>query len=179
MTPKNQTHRLIEGLEYEDLKGLISSNVMIDLYKPKIGDEEDTVVLAFDVTYEEPANDLSSFIETSGIDHLDVEVSDAPDPTGIWKVFVEFQRDFDLYENIELLLKSVDQITSRQDNTWTYTAYKVKTKTEFNEQNFRRDVCMSRYEYRKKYIKKEKPQPNSELEEGWLRKIREMQSRND
>lgn len=169
---------LTEGLEFQDLKGLVSNNIMIDLYKPKIGDEEDTVVVAFDVTYELPAKDLSSFIETGDLDHLDVEASDAPDESGSWKVFVEFQRDLKLYENIMLMLRGIDQITSRDDGKWEYTALNVKTPQKFNEENFRRDVCMSRYEYRKKYIKKEVIAPNSELEESWLRRIRELQNNN-
>lgn len=177
MAKKNK-RTISEGLGFEDLKGLISNAIMIDLHKPKIGDEEDTVVVAFDVTYEEPARDLSAFIETGALEHLDVEVSGAPDQDGTWKVFVEFQRDRDLFEKISAMLNSVDQITSRDDADWVYTAYKVKEKTPFNEENFRRDICSSRYEYRKKYIRKEPEQPADEIEESWLRRIREMQQLN-
>jgi hypothetical protein len=96
--------RISEGLSFEDLKGLINDNIMIDLHKPKIGSVEDTVVVAFDVTYEDPAKDLSQFIETGALEHLDVEVSASPDVDGTWKVFVEFMRDNDLFEKIAAMV---------------------------------------------------------------------------
>jgi hypothetical protein len=172
-TSKNKI-KVSEGLEYEGLKGLVSSNIMIDLHKPKIGEDEDTVVVAFDVTYEEPAKDLSQFIETGDLLHLDVEVSDAPDKDGTWKVFIEFQRDNDLFEKIEAMLNSVDQIISRKDNMWTYRAFNVKKEIKFNAENFRRDITDSRYEYRKKYVTKDFAEHSlNKLEEGLLKKLQE------
>ncbi len=168
--------RITEGLEFEDLKGLIDNVVMIDLHKPKIGDEADTVVVAFDVTYEDPARDLSQFIETGALEHLDVEVSSAPDQDGTWKVFVEFMRDHELFEKIEAMLESVEQITSQDGDPWTYRAYNVKKPVPFNRENFKRDVIDSRYEYRKKYMSdKREEQPADALEESWIKKIRKYQ----
>lgn len=172
-------NKVSEGLEYEDLKGLVSSNIMIDLHKPKIGEDEDTVVVAFDVTYEEPAKDLSQFIETGDLEHLDVEVSDAPDKDGTWNVFIEFQRDNDLFEKVEAMLNSVDQIIAREDDIWTYRAFNVKKEIEFNAENFRRDITDSRYEYRKKYVTKDFAEDKlNKLEEGWLRKLQEYRKLN-
>jgi hypothetical protein len=168
--------RISEGLAFEDLKGLINDNIMIDLHKPKIGGVEDTVVVAFDVTYEDPAKDLSQFIETGALEHLDVEVSSAPDADGTWKVFVEFMRDHELFDKIVAMLSSVDQITSGgNDNTtsWTYRAFNVKEPVEFNAENFRRDVIDSRYEYRKEYLR-DQPKKDvvpDQLEEQWLARL--------
>jgi hypothetical protein len=171
--------RISEGLKFEDLKGLVDNNVMIDLHKPKIGSDEDTVVVAFNVTYEEPAKDLSQFIETGALDHLDVEVGSAPDEKGNWKVFVEFMRDHRLYSKVQELLDSVDQITSRDEESWTYRAFNVKKPIEFTKENFKRDIIDSRYEYRKLYIQKDKPQaPADPLEESWIKKIRKYQKLN-
>jgi hypothetical protein len=182
MMKKNQKQkmtqkRISEGLAFEDLKGLINDNVMIDLHKPKIGAVEDTVVVAFDVTYEDPAKDLSQFIETGALDHLDVEVSASPDADGTWKVFVEFMRDNDLFEKIAAMLTSVNQITSGgNDNTtpWTYRAFNVKEPVEFNAENFRRDVIDSRYEYRKAYLRDQptKDVAPDQLEEQWHARLR-------
>lgn len=170
--------RISEGLKFEDLKGLVDSMIVIDLYKPKIGDVEDTVVVAFNVTYEDPAKDLADFIETSTVEHLDVEVAGAPDANGVWKVFVEFQRDHNLFEKIQEMLNNVDQITSRDEGQWMYRAFRVKKEVEFNEQNFRRDIVDSRYEYRKKFLRNEEPEQPDELEESWLRRLRELQKLN-
>lgn len=171
--------KISEGLGYNELKGLVSSTIIIDLYKPKIGDVEDTVVVTFDVTYEEPAKDLADYIETSVVEHLDVEVAAAPDADGAWKVFVEFQRDLHLFDKVNELLNNIDQITSRDDNgQWMYRAFKVRKKQKFNEKNFKRDIVDSRYEYRKKFLRNEEPEEIDELEESWLRKIRKFQKLN-
>lgn len=174
--------QLTEGLEFGDLKGLVNSTVMIDLHRPKIGDDEDTVVVAFDVTYEQPAKALSQFIETGALDHLDVEVSGSPDQDGTWKVFVEFMRDQDLFDKIKGMLQGIDQITSRaKGSVWTYRAFNVKKAVKFNADNFKRDIIDSRYEYRKQYLSNKKQNAESTpgtLEEKWINTIRENQQRN-
>ena len=152
MNSKQNPTQISEGLEYEDLKGLVSNNISIDQYKPKIGAEEDTVVVAFTVPYEDPAKDLSSFIESGAIDHLDVEASDAPDNEGNYKVFVEFTHDNDLFGKVEALLSNVDQITSKTETQWEYVAYKVKEPVEFNKENFQRDIVDSAVKYRMKFL---------------------------
>lgn len=152
MNRSQNNKKISEGLEYEDLKGLISNEISIDQYRPKIGAEEDTVVVAFTVTYEDPAKDLSNFIESGALEHLDVEASTAPDKEGNYKVFVEFTRDHDLYEKLQAMLDSVDQITSKEDNAWEYVAYKVKEPVEFTEENFQRDIVDSAVKYRMKFL---------------------------
>jgi|TARA_R110000851_G_scaffold254198_1_gene406678 hypothetical protein len=164
--------RITEGLEFGDLKGLINDNITIDLHKPKIGSEEDTVVISFDVTYEDPAKDLSQFIESGALEHLDVEVAGSPDTDGTWKVFVEFSRDHELFDKIEAMLGSVDQITTR-GSKWTYRAFNVKKPVQFTKDNFKRDITDSRYEYRKKYLR---DKPADALEESWLNKIAKYQN---
>lgn len=161
------TKNLNEGLAYEDLKGLVDNTISIDQYKPKIGEDEDTVVVAFKVTYEDPAKDLSNFIETGDLEHLDVEASTVPETDGSYRVFVEFLRDFKLFDKLQAMLHSIDQITSREDGLWAYRAYNIKTEIEFTEENFKRDIIDSRVEYRKKY---DETAPDA-LEESWLRRI--------
>lgn len=139
-----------EGLEYGDMKGLISTVVSIDKYKPKLGSEEETVVVALSIMYEEPANEFSRFIENSDLDHLDVDVSTAPE-NGSYIVFIEFLRDFHLYEKISSLLTMIDHIVDKPEK-WKYVAFRIKTPTEFNEKNFKRDVIDSVVEYRMKII---------------------------
>lgn len=178
MKTKKTPKQITEGLQFEDLMGLVDSTIMIDMHRPKIGSDEDTVVVAFEVTYEDPANDLSSFIETGAINHLDVEVSSTPDETGNWKVFVEFQRDLKLYDKISSMLNSVDQITS-QEGGWNYRAFSVKKIQKFNEENFKRDIISSRYEYRKKFMNKNQTLSDTELEEGWMNRIIELQKSNN
>ena len=161
--------KINEGLKFEDLKGLVETNIMIDMHKPKIGNEADTVVVTFTVKYEDPANDLCTFIETSSLEHLDTEVSTVPDKENTWKVFVEFQRNDELYQKIAFMLENVDQVTSLRDGDWTYRAYNVKQKRKFNEENFNEDIITSSDEYEDKYLNKD---TTDSLNEQWVARIR-------
>ena len=66
-TQKQTTHnkrKLFEGLRHGDLHHTIDSNVSIDRYKSKMGDDDAVVVLGFKVMNKEVAEDLVSFIES-------------------------------------------------------------------------------------------------------------------
>lgn len=153
MKSQNLTKKISEGLEFEDMKGLVSNEIHIDRYKPKIGTEDETVVVAFIVTYEEPAKELSNFVETGDFEHLDVEASQVPEQDGTYRVFIEFQRDHNLFEKLEAMLNDLDQITSKEEGAWEYVAFRSGGKaTEFTEENFRRDIVDSASEYRRKYL---------------------------
>ena len=145
-------NKLSEGLQYEELRGLISSKLSIDQYKPKIGGENETCVVAFTVTYEEPAQDLSNYIETGDLDHLDIEPSSSPEPDGSYRVFVEFQRDLKLFEKINLMLENINQIVGLEKN-WRYIAWRKKDEVrQFTEENFKEDIILSASEYKRKYM---------------------------
>lgn len=145
---------LSEGLVFDNMQGLVSNKIHIDRHKPKIGTEDETVVIAFDVLYEDPAKDLSSFIESGNIEHIDVEASDVPNEHGRYQVFVEFQRDHKLFGKIRKMLHDLAQITSENKDNWYYIAYRSnKTPVQFTKENFRRDVVDSASEYRREFIK--------------------------
>src|SRR6056297_3156277 len=82
--------KIIESLFPGDLENLVSSTISIDEYESKIDPE--AIVLAFFVKSEDPAYDLSRFIEFGPFSYiLDTEVSPAPDENGNYLVFVEFE----------------------------------------------------------------------------------------
>ena len=145
-----QNRILHEGLEFGDLNGLISDTISIDQYKPKLGKEEETVVVALFVKHEKPAKELSRFIETGDLEHLDVEISPAPDEEGRYVVFVEFKREYNLYNHIKDMLLDINNIIEEKEYVWKYIPYHGKgKKKKFNEVNFRRDVVRSIIKYRK------------------------------
>src|SRR5690606_30290855 len=81
---------LKESLFPGDLKDLIKPVVSIDEFEPKI--DPAAIVLAFYAREEDPAFDLSRFIEFGPINSvLDTEVSPAPDEDGFYLVFVEIE----------------------------------------------------------------------------------------
>lgn len=144
--------QISEGLTHEEMQGLVNSVVSIDQYKPKIGENADTVVVAFSVQYEKPAADLSNFIETGVNEHLDVEASPAPNQDGEYKVFVEFDRNEKLYDKINGMLRHINKITS-DTGEWEYTGYKLDDPRRFDKERFDRDIITDPEMYRQKFEK--------------------------
>lgn len=110
---------LKEGLRTHDLIDLVLPTISIDEYESKI--DPDAIVVGFFVSDSDPAKDLSSFIESGAGAILDTEVSPAPDDDGNYLVFVEFMRDEKLPENLEYILKTVENLTGIQE--WNFTYY--------------------------------------------------------
>ncbi len=139
-----------EGLAFEEMQGLVDSTISIDQYKPKVGEDADTVVVALTVQYEKPANDLSNFIETGISEHLDVESAPAPNSDGEYKVFVEFARNEKLYDNISVMLNNINNITSDKGD-WQFTAYKLDEPRTFDKERFVRDIMSSPEAYKSRF----------------------------
>ena len=60
-------------VKYGEMTNLVTPTISIDQYKPKIGEANETVVVAFEVAFEQPAKDLSNLIETDITESLDVD----------------------------------------------------------------------------------------------------------
>lgn len=144
-----------EGLSNGNLNGLIDTTISIDQYKPKIGTDADTVVVALTTKYDKPADDLSNFISTSAIEHLDVESSSVPNQDGSYKVFVEFARTPNVYNKIISLLDDINNITEYKTNDWKFVTYKVDEEIELNESNLEKYIISTAEEYDEKYRKKD------------------------
>jgi len=114
---------LLEELQAGDLIDLVKPTIEIDTYKPKISDNN--IVVAFFVREEDPAYDLSRFIEFSSNAVLDTEVSPAPNRTGYYIVFVEFT-PVNIAKKVYTMLKAVHYLTDI--DRWTYAAYGKKGK---------------------------------------------------
>jgi hypothetical protein len=104
-----------EGVEYGDLKSLITTNISVAEFEPKTGTDDDVVVLGFYADDEAPANDLASFIEKSSVSVLDTEVSPAADEDGYYMVFVELDNE-DLMKKVFALIEDVSRLVEVE--TW-------------------------------------------------------------
>lgn len=109
---------LFEELQPGDLIDLVKPVIEIDAYKSKIDDNN--IVVAMFVREEDPAYDLSRFLEFSSNDVLDTEVSPAPDRMGNYVVFVEFT-PVNIAEKVHAMLKAAQHLTDIK--RWTYKAY--------------------------------------------------------
>ena len=133
------------SIQHNDLVDLIEPIISIDQYKSKVGDDKNIVVVAFSIKDPDPAKDLSQFIET-GHDTVDVDVSPGPDKDGLYKVFVELERNSKLFDNIDKILTDVKRV----DNdlvAFEFFAYKQDASIEWNKENFEKAVYSSSYDY--------------------------------
>ena len=86
-------NKLDEGLKPNDLEHLILDKVSLDEFEPKSGESKNILVMGLYAVDEEPARDLSRFIERGYIDVIDTEVSPGPDEDSNYMVFVEIDKN--------------------------------------------------------------------------------------
>ena len=127
----------------------VNSTISIDQYKPKIGEANETVVVAFEVQQELAAKDLSNLIETDIVESLDVDISQGPNNNGNYLVFVEFARDNKLHNRIMEIMKCVSNVTEITE--WQYEYYKGTGAVDLNEDNLKETVLDNQEQYVLKY----------------------------
>lgn len=110
---------ITEGLKRHDLDHMILPMISIDEFASKI-DDKTVIVVAFYCMEEDPAHDLSNFIERSPTNPLDTDVSPAPSKEGYYVTFVELKRGARF---VSQLLKIIDEISNLTDITeWQFTS---------------------------------------------------------
>ena len=133
------------SIQHNDLVDLIEPIISIDQYKSKVGDDKNIVVVAFSIKDPDPAKDLSQFIET-GHETVDVDVSPGPDKDGLYKVFVELERNSKLFNSINKIIEDIHRIDNDLGAV-KFSAYKLDTPLDWNEGNFKNAVYSSSYDY--------------------------------
>jgi hypothetical protein len=108
-----------EGLRRGDLNGMILPLLSIDEFSSKI-DDRTVIVVAFYTFEEDPAHDLSNFIERSPQSVLDTDVSPAPTREGYYVTFVEIRRDSKFIPKLLKILNEVDNLTDVKQ--WQFTS---------------------------------------------------------
>jgi len=109
------------SLKNGDLAGTILSDVSIDEFEPKAGNDLEVIVVAFYLKDEPPAHDLNTFIQRGFIDTMDVEVSPNTDEDGRYLVFVEMSRDDTFPNKFQALLKDIGNVSGNMD--WNVKTY--------------------------------------------------------
>lgn len=123
---------LNEGLSRNALKDLVLPMISIDEYESKVSDKH-AVVVAFFVGDEDPANDLSGFIDRSGHAVLDTEISPAPTIDGQYVVFVEIQRNGDFPEVLIEIMEDVENLCGIGE--WTFQCPGRHDPIDLSEEN--------------------------------------------
>jgi hypothetical protein len=126
-------HPLNEGLKPNDLKDLIKPIFEIDTFRSKMGEDEDVVVVSFEVTGNDPAIDLVNFIEKGYDFVLDADVSSGEVGKNTYKVFVEIQRDRKISAQIDDIVYGINQLADIKE--WRFRYYRDTKTHELTDLN--------------------------------------------
>lgn len=108
------------SLNNEDLKDLVDKIVEIDAYKSKMGSDSDIITVALSTKTKESADDLAGFIERGYSFVLDADATPGEQSDGMYKVFVELERDQRAAEQIMELANGLQNLTGRNDLKFRY-----------------------------------------------------------
>jgi hypothetical protein len=151
----NNQHRssklLRENLEQGDLKRLVHTEMHIDEYKSKMGDDADVCVISFKVSGKEPSADLVNFIEKGYDFVLDADVSSGEKEGGDYLVFVELNRTDELPVQIIKIMEDVMNLTEQDISDWRVRYYKSNLDHDLNEEVLEEIIPLSPKAYDAKY----------------------------
>jgi hypothetical protein len=142
---------LRENLENGDLRRLVHTELHIDEYKSKMGDDADVCVISFKVSGKEPSSDLVSFIEKGYDFVLDADVSSGEKEGGDYLVFVELDRTSELPEQIIKVMQDLMNLTGQNINDWRVRYYKSTEDHALNEETLRTLIPLSPKLYSAKF----------------------------
>lgn len=108
------------GYRQGDLQDLVKPVFEIDAYKSKMGDDESIVVVSFTVKENQAAKDLVDFIEKGYGFVLDADATPGEIDEGIYKVFVEIERNKKVNDNILEILDGVSKISNIENFKFRY-----------------------------------------------------------
>jgi len=133
------------GLQAGDLRHLVYDIFEVDSYQSKMGDDKDIVVCSFVVQDKEPAKDLVNFIEKGYSFVLDADVSAGEMSDGMYRVFVEMERNKDVPNNIMEMLYGVKNLT--EIDAFKFRYYKNFRSTDANEQTLEETIPLDSESY--------------------------------
>jgi hypothetical protein len=133
------------SLNSGDLVNMVDKIFEIDSYKSKMGNDEDIVVLSFTVSEEAPAKDLVNFIEKGYSFVLDAATSGGELDDGIYKVFVEIERDKYIAEQILELMDGIQKLTD--NNNYRFRYYRSFKSVPLNLENLQKEIPKTTEEY--------------------------------
>jgi hypothetical protein len=168
----NKSNQLNENLEHGDLKRLVHTELHIDEYKSKMGDDCDVCVISFKVSGKEPSADLVGFIE-KGYDYvLDADVSSGEKEGGDYLVFVELERGPELPEQIVKIMEDLMNLTDQDLSDWRVRYHKSSEDHDLTKESLEKIIPLSPEAYSAKYDKEEDSDELSDEERADLDRMK-------
>ena len=125
-------------LQAGDLQFLVDNVLEIDSYASKMGDDANIVTVSFSVKNKQAADDLNEFIESGYGFVLDSDVTAGEQSDGMYRVFVEMERDKHIADNIFEIMDGVRKLSAVEDFRFRY--YKNFKSEELTLENLTNSV---------------------------------------
>lgn len=151
MPNKNSKHRLLEGLEYRDLEGMLKPTLHVDEFASNMGDDDDIITLSFFVRDKQAASDLVSWFEKGYDFVLDADRSPGEIKPNRYLVYVEIRRRSRAPEQIEMLLNDLNTLTEFDVSDWMI--HHENQKMEFSQEAFAKMIPLTPDQYRQQHQK--------------------------
>jgi hypothetical protein len=147
---KQHRQLLNENLRSGDLKNYVSEVFTVDLFRSKMGEDSEIVVLGFQVKDKFPAVDLMEFIERGYKFILDADMSAGEELDGSYHVFVEIERSPQLVEQLNELLYGLGQLCDCR--SWDFRYQKNSRKIQFSRENIQENIPLTKQDYERKIL---------------------------
>lgn len=123
-------NNLNENLERNDLDDRISQTIHFDEYKPKMGDDDQIIVVSFKVFGRDAATDLETFLEVGYNWILDAETSAGEFAPGKYLVFMEVERRTWFPKRFMELINDLKNVTNVKN--WKLVYFYTTKNKEFD-----------------------------------------------
>jgi hypothetical protein len=137
---------LYEGLQYQDLDGMVKPTIHVDEFSSKMGDDADILVISFFVRDKQVAKDLVSWFEKGYDFVLDADRSPGEIKPNRYLVYIEMRRRSTAPQNIEHLLSDLTTLCEHSADQWI-VSYNDKD-FPWSEEEFARHVPLTPDAYR-------------------------------
>ena len=138
--------RLLEGLQYKDMEGMLKPTIHVDEFAAKMGDDADIIVVSFFVRDKSAAKDLMNWFEKGYDFVLDADKSPGEIKPGRYLVYIEIRRRSTAANHVNRLLSDLETLTEFETDDWTIH-YRGK-KAPWSEEAFAEMIPMTPDAYR-------------------------------
>lgn len=143
---KLNNQRLLEGLQYKDLDGIMKPTIHVDEFSSKMGEDADIIVLSFFVRDKSAARDLVGWFEKGYDFVLDADQSPGEIKPNRYLVYIEMRRRRSAPEQIQQLLDDLATLTEFEPSDWMMTY--DSGEQPWNKEAFAKSVPLTPDDYR-------------------------------
>ena len=157
------TNKIYESVERGDLARLLRTELHIDQFQSKMGNDADILVLSFKIKDKEPALDLVDFIEKGYEWVLDADISSGEKEDGDYLVFVEMDRDTDAPDRIMRLISDVNNLSDNTMADWRWKYHKGVRGYDMTEEELATTLPLTQESYEQRFPKKDEAKSDDEI----------------